>query len=83
MIALVQPDGVPAAHEPEHVADWLADLVDDADDVWQEPWLRVCALYAAPTVIGDRAVALATPYADDPDRAVAETARWVIAGDAA
>ncbi len=83
VIALVQPDGVPAAHEPEHVADWLADLVDDADDVWQEPWLRVCALYAAPTVIGDRAVALATPYADDPDRAVAETARWVIAGDAA
>ena len=52
-------------------------------DVWQEPWLRVCALYAAPTVIGDRAVELATPHADDPDRAVAETARWVIAGDAA
>jgi hypothetical protein len=78
VIALVQPDGVPAAQEPEHVTDWLADLVDDADDVWQEPWLRVCALYAAPTVIGDRAVELATPYADDADRAVAETARWVI-----
>ena len=78
VIALVQPDGVPAAQEPEHVADWLADLVDDADDVWHEPWLRVCALYAAPTVIGDRAVELATPYADDADRAVAETARWVI-----
>ena len=78
VIALVQPDGVPTAHEPEHVADWLADLVDDADDVWQEPWLRVCALYAAPTVVGDRAVELAAPYADDPNRAVAETARWVI-----
>jgi hypothetical protein len=83
VIALVHPDGVAAADEPGQVTDWLADLVEDTDEVWLDPWLRVCALYAAPTVLGDRAIELATPYADDPDRAVAETARWVIARDAA
>jgi hypothetical protein len=83
VIALVQSDGVPATDEPDPVADWLRDLVDDADEVWQEPWLRVCALYAAPTLVGDRATALATPYTDDPDQAVAETARWVLSTCAA
>jgi hypothetical protein len=83
VIDLVQPEGVPTAHEPGQVTDWLADLVVDADEVWQEPWLRVCALYAAPTIARGRAVELATPYADDPDPAVAETARWVLATAAA
>jgi hypothetical protein len=83
VIALVQPDARPAADEPGQVADWLADLVVDGDEVWQEPWLRVCALYAAPTVAADRAVELATPYADDTDPAVSETARWVLTNAAA
>ncbi len=80
VIALVQADGVPAGDDTEQVADWLADLVQDPDDVWQEPWIRVCALYAAPSLVGDRARALAEPWVDDPDPAVAETARWVLAG---
>jgi hypothetical protein len=81
VVALVSPTGVPDADHSdaiEPVADWLADLVQDPDDVWQEPWLRVCALYAAPTVIGDGASDLARPWVDDPDPAVAETARWVL-----
>jgi hypothetical protein len=64
----------------ERLADWLADLVQDPDEVWQEPWIRVCALYAAPTLVPDRARGLAEPWVDDPDPAVAETARWVLAG---
>jgi hypothetical protein len=79
VLSLVEPDGAPVEGLPP-VADWLGDLVDDPDDVWQEPWLRVCALYAAPTLAGDRARALAEPWADDPQPAVAETARWVLAG---
>jgi hypothetical protein len=78
VIGLVQPDGGPVDGEVEPVDDWLVDLVHDPDEVWQEPWLRVCALYAAPTVAGDRAAELARPYVDDPDPAVAETARWVL-----
>jgi hypothetical protein len=78
VIALVQPDISPVADEPGQVADWLADLVDDPDEIWQEPWLRVCGLYAAPTVASDRAADLARPHVDGPDPAVAETARWVL-----
>ena len=62
-------------------AGWLGDLVNDSDGVWQEPWLRVCALYAAPLLQGDRARGLAEPWVDDPDPAVSETARWVLARD--
>lgn len=79
VLSLVEPDGAPDVGLPP-VTDWLGDLVDDPDEVWQEPWLRVCALYAAPTLAGDRARALAEPWADDPQPAVAETARWVLAG---
>jgi hypothetical protein len=81
VLALVSPVGVPETHHSddiEPVADWLADLVQDPDDVWQEPWLRVCALYAAPSVAGVGASDLARPWVDDPDPAVAETARWVL-----
>jgi hypothetical protein len=81
VVGLVSPVGAADTDhrdDIEPVADWLADLVQDPDEVWQEPWLRVCALYAAPTVAADRAVELATPYVDDPDPTVAETARWVL-----
>jgi hypothetical protein len=83
VIALVHPDGAPTSDEPGQVTDWLADLVVDADEVWQEPWLRVCALYAAPAVLGDAAPDLARPWVADPDPAVSETARWVLATAAA
>jgi hypothetical protein len=80
VIALVRPD--PATDgdddEPADVADWLADLVNDPDEVWQDPWLRACALYAAPTLRGHDAAGLARPWVDDPDAAVAETARWAL-----
>jgi hypothetical protein len=81
VVALVSQSDAPDAdhsEDVEPVADWLADLVQDPDDVWQEPWLRVCALYAAPTVLGAAASELARPWVDDPDPAVAETARWVL-----
>jgi hypothetical protein len=78
LVALVQPHGVGVVDGSEQVSDWLADLVDDPDGVWQEPWLRVCGLYAAPTVLGEEATALANRYVDDPDWAVAETARWAL-----
>ena len=75
----MRSDGVPRdRRRQDQVADWLADLVEDPDDVWQEPWLRVCALYAAPRVLGERAAELARPFLDDPLPEVAETARWVL-----
>jgi hypothetical protein len=61
------------------VTDWLADLIDDPEGLWQEPWLRVCALYAAPDIDGGRAPELAERWVGDPDPAVSETARWVLA----
>jgi hypothetical protein len=79
LMALLHPSGEPEPDATEPTADWLADLVDDPDRVWQEPWLRACALYAAPTALGDPALDLARPYLDDPHPAVAETARWVLA----
>jgi hypothetical protein len=81
VVALMHPEGSHVADATDQVSDWVADLVVDPDGVWQEPWLRVCALYAAPTVVGDRCVELARPFLDDPDPAVAETARWVLSAD--
>ncbi|KHL17081.1 hypothetical protein CLV56_0802 [Mumia flava] len=54
-------------------------LVEDVDDTWGDPWLRVCALYAAPATLGPAAAALALARLDDPDPVMAETARWVLA----
>ena len=57
-------------------ADWLKDLVVDPEGRWQSSWLRACALYAAPAVLGTDAPDLARTWVDDADPAVAETARW-------
>ena len=48
-----------------------------------KPWLRVCALYAAPAVLGPAAVAFARHWAECDDWVVAETALlgvWCEAG---
>lgn len=63
-------------HDPP--GDWLRVLVLDEDDYWHEPWLRACALYAAPTVLPQQARDLALRFIDDADLVVAETARWVV-----
>jgi HEAT repeat protein len=78
VLDLLDPDRDADPDPVDEHQDWLRDLVEDPDGVWQEPWLRTCALYAAPTVLGAGATALAEPWLDDPDRAVAETARWVL-----
>ena len=58
--------------------EWLDDLVRDPDGYWHEPWLRTCALRAVPGRMEPvTAAALATPWRDDEDPAVAQTARWV------
>jgi hypothetical protein len=53
-------------------------LVLDETGYWHEPWLRACALYAAPTARPQQARDLALRFTDDPDPVVAETARWVV-----
>ncbi len=68
-----------AALEHEPPGDWLRVLVLDETDYWHEPWLRACALYAAPTTLPQEARDLALPFTDDADPVVAETARWVVA----
>jgi hypothetical protein len=60
------------------LVEWLSDLVLDSEGNWCEPWLRACALYCAPSVIGDGALALAAPYTSDDDPFVAETAAWAV-----
>ena len=67
---------------PREVGDagwWLRDLAFDDGRTWQEPWLLVCALYAAPVILGGRAVAFAQSWEDCDDWVVAETARWALA----
>ncbi|MEP6628877.1 MAG: hypothetical protein ABJA89_00335 [Lapillicoccus sp.] len=72
-----------AARQPPQpvrtAAEWLRELVADPDDVWGDPWLRACAIYAAPVVLGPAAADLVRPWVDDGDAAVAETARWAVA----
>jgi hypothetical protein len=58
---------------------WLRGLVTDDDGTWQDPWLRACALYALPSSLPSEATELASPWRDDPDPVVAETARWAAA----
>jgi HEAT repeat protein len=67
-----------AAVEHEPPGDWLRVLVLDETDYWHEPWLRACALYAAPTALPQEARDLALRVTDDADPVVAETARWVV-----
>jgi HEAT repeat protein len=60
------------------LGDWLRELVADDTAYWRDPWLRACALYAVPGEFSaDSAVGLVAPLVVDPDRDVAETARWV------
>lgn len=61
------------------LAGWLTDLIADPEGRWLSSWLRACALYAGPAVLGPAVTAIAEPWVDDPDPAVAETARWAIA----
>ncbi len=68
---LLQPEGT--------AAEWLQELVTDPDGVWGDPWLRACAIYAAPVVLGFAAADLAAAWVDDDDAAVTETARWAVA----
>ena len=50
----------------------------DEEAYWRDPWLRACAMYAVPGELPARAaVTLVSPFLDDHDRDVAETARWV------
>lgn len=52
----------------------VTELVEDADGAWDEPWLRACALHAAPQLAPTEAGRLATACLADADPVVAETA---------
>ncbi len=59
-------------------ADWVEELVTDSEGFWGDPWLRACAIHAAPSVLGTPgAVGAIRAWVDDEDPTVAETARWV------
>jgi hypothetical protein len=87
-IPLIDPTLDPAARRrrlaglaPRTSADpgqWLAEFVVDDQRRWQEGWLRVCALYAAPEILGGAAAELAQRWVDDGDPIVAETAAWAV-----
>jgi hypothetical protein len=62
-------------------AEWVTDLAVDPEAHWGDSWLRACAIYAAPSVLGASAADLVRPWVDDTDPVVAETARWVTATD--
>ena len=57
---------------------FLRMLILDENDYWHEPWLRACALYAAPTALPQEARDLALRFTNDADPVVAETARWAV-----
>jgi hypothetical protein len=62
------------------LAEWLRDLVLDADGYWREPWLRACALYVTPELLGSAAGDIASTLENDDDPDVAQTAHWVAGG---
>ena len=77
--ALLDPDPNVLAAAPERsAAEWVTDLVADPEGRWGDPWLRACAIHAAPAVFGPSADELVRPWVDDSDPVVAETARWAI-----
>ena len=86
IVALLDPgrDDLTAALD-RHVApawsaaEWVTDLAMDPDALWDDSWLRACAIHAAPTVLGASAAELVRRSVDDPDPVVAETARWAAA----
>ena len=56
---------------------WLHDIVIDSGNRWGRPWLRACALYAAPDVLDHvECPEFAAPWVGDPDPIVAQTAQW-------
>jgi len=61
-------------------AGWMSDLLADSESRWHSSWLRACALYAGPTVLGRACDELAVDWLDAADPVVAETARWAVAG---
>ena len=68
-----------APHAAVDAGHWLRDMAFDHGGSWQETWLLICALYAAPEVLGPDAVAFARKWEDCDDPVVAETARWALA----
>ena len=69
-----------AAEGPRgRAADWVEELAADPDGRWSDPWLRTCALHAAPTVLGATAADVVRPWCDDADPVVAQTARAALA----
>ena len=66
---------------PHHsAAAWVGDLAADPEAHWRDPWLRACAVQAAPTVLAPAvAMDLVRPWVDDDDAVVAETAQWAVA----
>ena len=77
LVALLVPDPDGPGTRDRPAPDWVVDLATDPEHHWRDPWLRACALYAAPSVLGAAAGGLAEPLVDDPDPVVAETAKWI------
>ena len=86
LVALLDPDGggdSPTAARRGYsaprwsAAEWVTDLAADSEAHWGDPWLRACAIHAAPSVLGAQAADLVRPWVDHNDPVVAETARWV------
>jgi hypothetical protein len=60
-------------------AEWVGDLVSDPESRWHDPWLRACAVHAAPAVLApEGALPLVGARVDDDDPVVAETAHWAL-----
>lgn len=59
-------------------AEWVTDLALDPQARWADPWLRACAIHAAPVVLGGSTPDLVRRFVDDTDPVVAETARWAV-----
>ena len=66
------------APEPADAPSWLSDLVHDNGRRWQQPWSRICALYAAPAALGPHCATFVGPWVHDADPLVVETADWAL-----
>lgn len=72
---------LPATGEESDLVPWLVALVEDAEGVWDDPWLRASALRILPRLDPDAAFGAARTLVGDPDDVLAETAAWIVARD--
>lgn len=63
---------------PQTRDQWLSDLITDAEQIWSQPWLRVCAVYGAGQLGVQACVPAIAALHDSRDPVLQETVAWAM-----